>query len=118
MTLITIIEIGLAGSIGALLRFTITRIGNEVFKAVPLPMATLLINLLGAFCLGMLTARFPATSLMWLVGSGLLGGFTTFSTFTNEVVVLIRDRPLLATGYLVLSAVLGVAVAYGGFLLL
>lgn len=59
MTLLTILEVGLAGSIGALLRFTITRIGNAVFKRISLPMATLLINLLGAFCLGLLTARFP-----------------------------------------------------------
>ncbi|KRL79974.1 hypothetical protein FC17_GL000068 [Secundilactobacillus paracollinoides DSM 15502 = JCM 11969] len=51
-----------------------------------------------------------------MVGSGLLGGFTTFSTFTNEIAVLLHDQPRIAGVYLVLAAVLGVAVAYCGFL--
>lgn len=116
MTLLTIVEIGLAGAVGALLRFTCTRIGNTVFHRVSLPIATLFINLLGAFCLGMLTESLPTTSTLWMVGSGLLGGFTTFSTFTNEIAVLLHDQPRIAGVYLVLAAVLGVAVAYCGFL--
>jgi CrcB protein len=108
--MITIL-ICLAGAIGAVCRFGITQLGNRIFNWVPLPLATLVINLSGAFALGVLAGAFAATTTIWLVGSGFMGGFTTFSTFSNEVVTLFNKRRLLAIGYLALTAFGGVLLA-------
>lgn len=109
--MILTVLICLAGAVGAVCRFGITQIGNHVFNWVPLPVATLIINLSGAFALGVLAGAFATTTTVWLVGSGFMGGFTTFSTFSNEVVALFHKRQLLAISYLALTAFGGVLLA-------
>lgn len=102
------------GVVGALGRW-------GVGAALPSPVwATLLVNLVGCLVLGLLvavvTARLPDAA--WprpLLAVGVLGGFTTFSTFAVEVVDLVDDGALLtAAGYVLVSTVGGVvAVALG-----
>ena len=77
------------------------------------PLATLLINVLGAFLIGLLSAlslKFGLDSrLVTLLQTGVLGGFTTFSTFALETVSLIEgDKWPLALLYMVLSLVLSI----------
>ncbi|WP_054660905.1 fluoride efflux transporter FluC [Secundilactobacillus kimchicus] len=89
-----VIVMSLAGTVGAVLRYGVTRAGNVLFKTVRLPVATLVINLVGAFCLGLAVSHLNSASLSWQLSSGFLAGFTTFSTFTNEVVTLHKKTPL------------------------
>lgn len=109
--LILTVLICFAGALGAVCRFGITQIGNHFFDWLPLPIATLMINLSGAFALGVLAGAFATTTTTWLIGSGFMGGFTTFSTFSNEVVALFQNRRALAIGYLALTAFGGVLLA-------
>lgn len=79
------------------------------------PVATLLVNVLGAFALGLLVARLWPIAAPWLragLGAGLLGSFTTFSALALSVVTLATtDQWMLALAYLVASLILGLAAA-------
>ncbi len=113
--------------LGALMRWRLGVWLNPVFPTVPL--GTLTANLIGGFLIGLFSAYFthnagvsPETRL--LVVTGFLGGLTTFSTFSIEVVTLLGERQYawaLGTagahlaGSLVLTA-LGVIAAHALFL--
>lgn len=111
--------VALAGGLGAGARFVVDGLITEHGRR-SLPVATLLINVLGSMLLGVLAGWLGTGDLAAraILGVGLLGGFTTFSTASVELVRLLRaERPwaavLLALMMLVLSlaaAILGLAV--------
>lgn len=84
------------------------------------PLGILLVNILGSFALGVLTGLGAAVALNWMMilGAGMLGGFTTFSTVSTETVLLAqrgrRDWAwvnLLGTlGLCIVAAALGVLI--------
>ncbi len=85
--------------------------------------AILAINVTGAFCLGLLLGvlarRGPDTgrrrSLRMLLGTGVLGGFTTYSTLADDTARLLdAGRWAAGSGYALLSVVLGLAAAAAG----
>ncbi|MDQ4215316.1 CrcB family protein [Microbacterium capsulatum] len=79
------------------------------------PWATLIANIAGAFLIGVLAARLPGSSAMRvLLGTGVLGGFTTYSAFAVGTVTLWHANPLLAAAYAVGSVVLGIGAAAAG----
>ncbi|MCI2031276.1 FluC/FEX family fluoride channel [Limosilactobacillus sp.] len=85
------ISVGLGASCGALLRYLITYLWKRL--RIDWPLATLVINLTGAFCLGLLIHEFPGnqfTILFW--ETGFLGGYTTFSTLNTELVAMYNDQ--------------------------
>ena len=112
----TVLAVACAGALGALCRYAISlAVGPLGF-----PWATLGVNVSGSFLLGLLYAVAPVPDgmLKVAVGTGFLGAFTTFSTFSVETVGLIRgDRPVLAVVYATLSVVLGIVAASAGLLL-
>ncbi len=79
------------------------------------PLGTLLVNVAGAFVLGLVVARVWPHAAAWLragLGSGLLGSFTTFSAIAVSLVAQAQGGAWwLAAGYLVLSLVLGFGAA-------
>ena len=80
-----------------------------------LPLATLLVNVAGCLLLGVLVAGWPhATWLRPFLGTGVLGGFTTFSAFALETDRLLDRAPVTAVVYVVLSVALGLAAAAVG----
>jgi CrcB protein len=87
--LLSIVAISVGASLGALLRWVLGTQLNALFPS--LPPGTLTANLLGCYLIGLAVAFFanhPALSPEWrlLVITGFLGGLTTFSTFSAEVV--------------------------------
>ncbi len=79
------------------------------------PWATLIANIAGAFLIGVLAARLPGSSAVRIfLGTGVLGGFTTYSAFTVGTVTLWHTQPLLSAAYAVVSVVLGIGAAAFG----
>lgn len=97
---VSIVVIGTGAALGASLRWYLANRFNQVFPQ--LPPGTLAANLLGGYLIGIAMAVFlavPALSPEWrlLTVTGFLGGLTTFSTFSAEVVTaLLEGRPLWA----------------------
>lgn len=114
-----IIWIALAGSFGAITRFMID--GFIKTKASPkFPWATLCINVTGSFLLGIITAlmaKDPGIHAVGLVlGTGFMGGYTTFSTASFETVRLIEQRRYgAAVTYTFGGAALAVIAAFIGY---
>ncbi len=99
-----VVCISAGASLGALLRWVLGRALNGM---VPLlPMGTLLVNLAGAYCLGVMLGivaffpQFPDNARLFVI-TGFLGALTTFSTFSGEVVLLLQERHFLAATALV-----------------
>lgn len=76
------------------------------------PAAVLVANVVGALLIGLLAARLPATAELRLaLGTGVLGGFTTYSAFMTGTLSLWMDAPVVAVAYAVGSLALGLAAA-------
>lgn len=111
--------IGVGGVIGSLLRYFVTLIVNNVHY----PIATLTVNLVGSFLLGFLssyfsTKAFQQTKMYTAITTGIIGSFTTFSTFSNDLIKLISKhnyRSIII--YLVASIILGLILAIFGMYL-
>ena len=116
------LTVSLCGGVGACLRFVLDAL-IKLWLPSSLPWGTILINISGSFALGLLTGLFAGGLLPepWLVaaGTGLLGGYTTFSTASFETIRLLQAGQLAASlvnaaGTLlatVLAALLGFQVA-------
>lgn len=112
--------IGLGGFIGSIARFLVSRINNRV-EWMSIPLGTLSVNVVGSFLIGFLigiSEKSPilTVELRMFLMVGLCGGFTTFSSFTGENLMLMRNGqffPLfLYTG---LSILLGFTAVYLGY---
>lgn len=87
MSIFQILLVGIGGFFGAISRFSVSQyISSKVSS--PIPVGTLFINLLGSFLLGLLIGMDIEKSSSLLIGTGFMGAFTTFSTFTLEGVQL------------------------------
>ena len=76
--------LGLAGGLGAATRFAFAEWATKRWQAT-FPLAPLLINVTGAFALGLLTTAASASAeTRLLLGTGFLGGYTTFSTLSYD----------------------------------
>jgi CrcB protein len=110
----TLAVVILGGAVGSVLRYAVTRAVHPA--ADGFPTATLIINLTGSLLLGALLVAVteiwrPHHLLRPLLGTGVLGGYTTFSTFALEV----RGTSSgIASGYLLASVVGGVLAAWTG----
>ncbi len=108
----TWVALSLAGGLGAWLRFTTDTHIRRRYQG-PVPIGTLTINIVGSFLLALLTGiliSHPSTPIKAIVGTGLLGGFTTFSTATVELVNLTEAEEPRA------AAMLGGAMIIGGLI--
>lgn len=115
--------IGLAGSLGAALRFLLSQIiMKRIGTLAGFPLATWLINMTGSFALGLL-ANLHMMNLVshstWLIfGVGFCGAFTTLSTFGYELMTLIQANKLgTALLYMTTSLLLGILFAAIGLLI-
>ncbi len=109
--------IGALGGAGAVGRFWIH---NRVVQADPrdFPLGTFIVNIVGSLALGLLIGAGATHDLRLLAGTGLLGAFTTFSTWMFETERLVADGALRsAMTNIVVSLGLGLAAFSVGFVL-
>lgn len=114
--------VGAGGAIGAMARYGLAGAVGRLWP-MGFPLATLLINIIGSCAMGVfvgLMARFLPDwqeDARLFVAVGLLGGFTTFSSFSLDTIVLIERGALLQAGaYVLLSVVVCVIGLYLGLL--
>jgi CrcB protein len=114
MTLGLVLGIGAIGGLGALARFILDG-GISSRLALGFPIGTLVVNLSGSFALGALVGGAVDGDAFKLGGTGLIGSFTTFSTWALESHRLGEEGELgLGILNFMLSLVLGVAAAWAG----
>ena len=112
----------LAGGVGAVCRFVLDGV-IQARSGVAFPLGTLVINLSGSLVLGLLTgltlAHLVPDPVRLVVGTGFLGGYTTFSTASFETVRLVQERRVVAAlryglgTLLITTAVAGLGLAIG-----
>ncbi|WP_045516750.1 fluoride efflux transporter CrcB [Neobacillus niacini] len=107
----------LGGFFGTITRYSI---GEWIQTDNGFPLGTLLINLLGCFVLGWFLTYFTIRNnirpeITLLIGTGFIGSFTTFSTFSVETILLFQNGlAFYGTLYVLMSIILGLIFAYLG----
>ena len=123
--LIASLHVALGGAIGAVLRYQTGRglthwLGPQTVTAFP--WATLTVNIVGSLAMGLLAgflARYGQGGEQWrlFLGVGVLGGFTTFSAFSLEMMVLVeRGQAAQAFIYAAVSVLAGLSALYVGLI--
>ena len=116
--MISFLLVGLGGAAGSMFRYGMQRWLNAAF-----PIGTLVVNLLGCLLIGMIWALTIKNNLSsnyrLLLMTGFCGGFTTFSAFTTESILLLENgRFLYFTIYFFCSTVLGLLATFAGYKLM
>lgn len=117
-----VLAIGLGSFIGGISRYLITLfIQNKLLSTFPY--GTLCVNILGCFLIGVIygLSERGNVSPAWrlFLATGIMGGFTTFSSFSNETVSMLRDAEYVAAfSYVAYSLILGLAATFGGISLI
>ena len=118
-----ILSVALGGAFGSVARWLVSSRLNPVF--LHLPLGTLVVNLVGSLLIGMLIALFlkMPTSIdshwrLFLI-TGFCGGFTTFSSFSGEVALMLQDEAYSWAFITMASHLLGsLGATFLGFLLI
>lgn len=117
MTFTHLLLVGFGGFFGAISRFSISQYMNNKYS-FRIPVATMVINILGSFLLGLLLGIGLSQSTLLLLGTGFMGAFTTFSTFKLEGIQLhLNNKKKEFYIYNLLSYVGGILAAFLGIVL-
>lgn len=114
-----LLYIFIGGGVGSVLRYAVQCLLHNHTQAHGFPWATFIVNVAGCFLIGMLYSLSERWSLSMearlFLTAGLCGGFTTFSTFANDGVELLRNGNIgLMILYLTLSVALGLLSVIAG----
>jgi len=115
----SILIVGLGGFIGTVARFVISRYFQLNFATV-FPWSTLIINIIGCLLIGLIygiseKGEVLSPEIRLFLTVGICGGFTTFSTFSNDSFLLIRDQEWIRFAlYTALSVFIGLMAVYVG----
>jgi len=117
-----LLVIGSGSFIGGVSRYLLSQMLHTRYTT-EFPIGTLGVNILGCFFIGIVFGlseklNFAHEWQLFLI-TGILGGFTTFSAFSNETFSLMRDGQIwIALSYILLSVVFGIVATFLGFALL
>ncbi len=116
-----LIAVAFGGSIGAILRYLMfylyEKSGHQAF-----PWATVAVNLIGSFIIGFLWGYFDkfyiSPGIRLFIFVGILGSFTTFSTFAFDIFSMAKDGNIkLLIIYILVTNVVGISLAFAGYYL-
>ena len=117
--MINLIYVASGGAVGAVLRYVTSNFYRFYFPNFPI--GTLFINFIGSFLIGILASNLESRGtsyifIKYFLIIGILGSFTTFSTFSLETIQLVNDKKLfLSLVYIFLSISLCIFGAFFGF---
>ena len=117
--MIQLIYVASGGAVGAVLRYLTSNFYKFYFPNFPI--GTLFINFIGSFIIGILASNLESRGasyifIKYFLIIGILGSFTTFSTFSLETIQLVNDKKLfLSLVYIFLSISLCILGAFFGF---
>jgi len=120
--IIKVLYIATGGAFGSILRFFVSYFCKIYFPNFPI--GTLLVNILGSFCIGLLVSylnnkEISEIIIRYFLIIGLLGSFTTFSTFSMDSLELFKQEGAsLSLLYIMFSIILSILAAYIGFSLM
>jgi fluoride exporter len=114
--------VGLGSFVGGSLRYLITQY-IQIKSLQAFPFGTLAVNIIGCFLIGVVFSLAEKGNLSqdWrlFLAPGILGGFTTFSSFTNESLAMVSSGAFLqAMSYIMVSVCIGLAANYAGIILI
>ncbi len=114
--------IGAGSFIGGILRYLLSQL-IQAKTSGSFPWGTMAVNILGCFLIGLVFALANKGDLSneWklFLATGILGGFTTFSAFSNETVIMLRNAQYLAAGgYVSGSVLIGLVATFAGYALI
>lgn len=117
--MIKFIVIFLGGGLGSAMRYGVQTLMHERIVTYGFLWATFAVNIIGSFLIGLfyaLSAKFNWTAeLRLFLTAGLCGGFTTFSTFSNDNLELLNQgHAILCLIYILLSVLTGLLACYAG----
>ena len=110
---VQVLMVAAGGAAGAVARFLL---GMSMASMVPGPWPTLVVNVLGSFVIGLMIGALAGSDWFeswgrFLLVTGLLGGFTTYSAFAMDAVVLISQGRWLSAGTYVITTAIGCVLA-------
>lgn len=122
--LLNLLAVALGGALGASFRYLVGLLASAVIPAgaalANVPVGTLCANVVGCFVIGLLSCFFSAADFAgrdtWRLFAitGVLGGFTTFSTFSLESITMFSENPAAGGAYAVGTLVACLAAAFLG----
>lgn len=114
----TALWVGLGGFAGSVARYLIS-VAFQWFGLTNFPFATLTVNLVGSFLMGLAMAvgyDRIGLNIYYLLVTGLLGGFTTYSAFAGESLKLMQaGQYVAAAGYMFATLAFGLLACVAGF---
>ncbi len=117
MTLKNFLLVGLGGGIGAMLRFFVA----GVWKAGNFPFHTLFINIVGSLVIGLIfglgiKTEYLSEQMKLFIATGVCGGFTTFSAFSLENMLMLKSgNYLMASFYILASVAICIIAVFMGY---
>ena len=119
--LLNLVYVGAGGFLGSIGRYLLAGAVYQIFPRLNFPTGTAVVNILGCFLIGFISGLAEVRNLLSpemriFILIGLLGGFTTFSTFGFETVALLRDGSFLtALANVFLQVIVGISAVWLGF---
>jgi CrcB protein len=113
--------VGMGGFLGSVARFLVSKL-NLYWTFLSIPIGTLTVNVVGSFVIGILAgisvkSELISADLRLFLMVGVCGGFTTFSSFSNENFILVQNGQIIsALLYTGLSIFMGFMAVYLGYL--
>ena len=119
--MLNILFVGVGGFFGSIGRYLLSGAVYQMFPNLHFPIGTTVVNILGCFLIGIATALVEVRNLLSpeirvFLMIGMLGGFTTFSTFGYETIALLRDGAFF-TGLanVLIQVIVGISAVWLGF---
>ncbi len=107
--------VAFGSALGGMARYWFTAVGAQLMGA-SFPWSTIVINVVGSLVIGAVAARTPSDAVRLFVMVGICGGFTTFSAFSLQTLVLLQEgSPGRAFANVLVSVLLCVAATWAGW---